>query len=269
MLLMGVWVILPAPRIAGLAASAMVFPHARAQIRGLAPHIANPSVRLPVVRVPLNSATHKFLHRATSVGPPSEPRPSLNNAAVSLPLLASRARRNTLDHPRRKRILREIQEHPGIPCTELGRNLGIGKGVLVFHLRCLEKEGLVRHRTLNHGKYFHVPDVREPPSVLSLTTRKRQVLATITTSPALTESQLAKELRLSPRTMGHHLRDLRALGLVLSVHFGHRLVWLAARENRNYSIPDHKSYGPKEAMPPRREEDAPTREEPLLAAPKP
>lgn len=264
----GVCVLLPALLTSSQLASPTPLFHAVTHIKLLARDHVGLSLRVPLVSPPPRAVTPKLRHPAGFSGPSPNPHPSSANAPFPFAILASRARRGILDHPRRKRILHEIQEHPGITYTELGRDLGIARGVLAFHLRCLEKDGLVRHRILNHGRYFQVPGAREPPSVLTLTTRKRQVLATIRTTPALTESELAKELRLSPRTMGYHLRNLRALGLVFSVHVRHRLVWLAARENRNYSIPDHKTYPPVEAVRLRRETDVP-RGGPFLPAPMP
>ncbi len=256
LLIAGLYAVLPSAQPASVSHGGILPADGGAPARGFVRHFAQPLPRAVPPPGSNNSRHDRFPRSSEPSRPHSKIRRWLHNVIPPLPFLAFRARTKLLDHPRRRRIMQEIKKDPGIRLTELGRHLGISKGVLAFHLRSLEGDRLVIRRTCNRRTYLFPAESHEPLPVSPLTTRKGQVLATIRSSAGLGERELAQALDMNPRTAGYHLRGLRALGLAWSTRVGHRFLWLAIAESPNYSILDHKAYEVIGPVRPRREEDA-------------
>lgn len=139
-----------------------------------------------------------------------------------LPLYTRLAKSQLLDHERRDALHRLVQENPGITLTELQRRADLQVGVLVHHLRQLERHGLVVSRKEGRHRRFHpagrrLPEVRAEPA---LTDMQRKILDLLDQGP-LSRGEVAHRLGLTQQGANYHLKNLERAGhLVVELEGG-------------------------------------------------
>lgn len=116
-----------------------------------------------------------------------------------------------LDHARRDTIVQLVRQNPGIRFSDMKKQLGVGSGVLVHHLRVLEREGFVRAKRDRFRTRFYAPG-HGVPQGLELTDRQRDILAAVSAHPGIGPSELADRLGLNRGTVHHHAKRLAAMG---------------------------------------------------------
>lgn len=162
-------------------------------------------------------------------GPPlASPPPFANFAPLTIPFVLASARIRTeqiLEHPTRKRIFEEIRRRPGIHYRELLRSLGISNGTLAYHLRQLENAGCVRSARAHGRKLLRTRQDELDGEVLLLTDRDRELLILLSEARASRMDELGVRCGLKASGVEHHLRRLRALGLVQTSREGRALVF--------------------------------------------
>lgn len=117
----------------------------------------------------------------------------------------------------RQRILRAIERSPGLHFRELQRRLATGTGILDYHLRRLEKQGLVKaEKKRGNRRFFPVGFSEADREVLSLLRAHtcRHLLLALLEHPGLSHRDLTRRLELSPSSITWSLQRLDAHGLL-------------------------------------------------------
>lgn len=119
----------------------------------------------------------------------------------------------------RKKILELIRSKPGTYLREIERELGMGIGMLTYHLKVLTDAGMIRtEREGNHIRYFlsndFVPRDRKALSYLR-NRSSRNILIHALDRGAVGLGQMSELTGLSPSTLNYHLKRLASAGLIV------------------------------------------------------
>lgn len=154
-------------------------------------------------------------------------RPDLRGL-LAAPLVALYARvrpSEALSHATRERIHSLVRERPGVGYAELMRETGLGAGVLVHHLRVLERARLVVSR--RHGLSRRLYPAGHPEEDEPQGTRAQERVLRELREASLTQRELGDRLRLSQQGVSYHLRNLERAGRVRSEPAGAERRWRA------------------------------------------
>ncbi len=125
---------------------------------------------------------------------------------------------------RTRKVLEFIKENPGLNFNELSRRLGLAKGDLQYHLRKLEKLGLVVSRRSGLKRHYFPAGVfsEKEKDVLTLLSSEnvREIIMYMVAKPGVTQKELCEGLALSPPTVNYYISKLQELGLVQSMRDG-------------------------------------------------
>lgn len=129
----------------------------------------------------------------------------------------------------RQQILSVVERVPGIPVSELQKELGgIGAGVFYHHLGKLKASGLIETRdTISNTRVFlagRAPPVEES-ILLSATTR--WVASCILKKPGRSSAEVAKEMGFAQRVVRRHLKRLTEEGFITIRRKGLRVTYAA------------------------------------------
>ena len=133
---------------------------------------------------------------------------------VLFPLYVRRKRNEALEHQTRGMILGYVMVHPGDTYTDIKRNLMLSNGTLSYHLRVMEREGLVRSRPRGPHKLFYPLGVRVPEDGGGLHEIQMRMLGAVREVPGLAVKDIAGALGITSQHALYHLRSLAAKGLI-------------------------------------------------------
>lgn len=123
-----------------------------------------------------------------------------------------------LAHPTRQKILESIDADPGIHFAELAKRSRLSFGVLTHHLKKLvHVEEVVVHEAKGYTCYFRVGSVdRRLMALVPLlkSDGARKVMEAVRQHPGQNVSTLAVHAGLSPSVVHHHIKRMKASGLV-------------------------------------------------------
>lgn len=135
----------------------------------------------------------------------------LLKALTVLGLFSRFDRDEVLDHERRDRLYQYIKANPGPSFSDLKRELVIGNGTLIHHLRILETQEFVKVVRDGFRTRFYVRGPRVQPETY-LTRTQKALLDAIQANPGLTQKELAQFLGLPRESVFYHARKLEAAG---------------------------------------------------------
>lgn len=144
--------------------------------------------------------------------------------AALAPLYSRLAPSSLLDHRKRETIYKLVEQEPGIHFSALLAQTGLPNGVLVHHLRQLERHRLIASRREGALRRFavslaHVP----PPPPKPLTPMQARVLDLLAARPH-TQREIAAALGLTQQGANRHVKALERRGL-LAIRY-HEGTWL-------------------------------------------
>ncbi|HWH09337.1 MAG TPA: winged helix-turn-helix transcriptional regulator [Candidatus Thermoplasmatota archaeon] len=127
-------------------------------------------------------------------------------------------RSDLLDNQHRDRVYKLIQETPGLGVSEISKETGLGWGTTVYHLDRLERAGFVAsERGGLHKCYYPVgtvrPEARKGMGALKADTT-RSIAEYLLARPGATQTELCKDLNLSPSQASKQVSKLEEAGLV-------------------------------------------------------
>lgn len=151
-----------------------------------------------------------------------------------LTVLYSRLRQSDLlDNAARRRIYDLVQEKPGIHFKAVASALGIGRGATMYHLRVLERGGLLTRVSLRGWRRYYltgtVPHRELRGKAVLESPSARTVYEAVRREPGLTVAELARRVEVSRPAAHKAVERLRAAGLLEKVPEG-RVVRVTARE---------------------------------------
>ncbi len=119
----------------------------------------------------------------------------------------------------RRIILELIRSKPGTYLRELERELGMGIGMLTYHLKVLTDAGMIRtEKEGNHIRYFvsndFVPQDRKALSYLR-NRSSRNILIHALDRGMVGLAQMSELTGLTPSTLNYHLKRLTSAGLIV------------------------------------------------------
>ena len=108
-------------------------------------------------------------------------------------------------------IIDVIEKNPGIKFREIMRETGMKNGVLSYHTRKLENNGVVKVERSSRQTRFYPLGVTTEESVLIKSLRQetpRQILLSLIDVKALTFNNIIEKVRRSPSTVSVYLSQL-------------------------------------------------------------
>lgn len=138
---------------------------------------------------------------------------------------------SVLELPTRRRVFRQIVDHPGMYLRELQRALAMPMGALEYHLGQLEHAGLVAVVHEENKRFFPASIDASEKRALALMRQRpaRRVMIQLLEQGELTRGGLLARSELPPSTLSYYLAKLVDAGLVERRPLG--------REN-HYSLTD-------------------------------
>lgn len=135
------------------------------------------------------------------------------------PLYTRLAPSALLEQEKRETLHHLIVQEPGIHFSALAHRTGLPNGVLVHHLRTLEKHRLiVSRRDGALRRYAAASDAFPPPPPRPVTPAQARVLELLREAPR-TQGEIAAALGLSQQGANRHVKALERRGL-LSIRYG-------------------------------------------------
>lgn len=134
-------------------------------------------------------------------------------------LYARIAKERLLDHGARERLLARVRETPGAPLADLARAADLPRNTAVYHLRRLEKEGLVSSVRQGRVRLYFAPGTREhrenADALAALRHPTTRAIAThIGSAPGLDQRALCEAMGLTPSLAHWHATRLEGAGVV-------------------------------------------------------
>jgi predicted transcriptional regulator len=118
----------------------------------------------------------------------------------------------------RKRVNDYITSHPGTHARRIGKELGLSRGDLQYHLYVLEKEGLIKTRRRGLYKFVFPSKLfgEKQEIVLSLLSQETpsEILLFLIQTPGATQTDLVAHLKFSAATVSWHMDRMVADGVV-------------------------------------------------------
>ncbi|MBI2078947.1 MAG: helix-turn-helix domain-containing protein [Euryarchaeota archaeon] len=146
----------------------------------------------------------------------------------------------------RRRIYEHIRRMPGVHLRQIQRDLGMSMGTLEYHLRRLEKSGLLVTRETNRFKsYFALGELdrRDKDYLYYLRQRMpRKIAAEIARDAELPLKQLVQRMPIAPSTLSFHLKKLVRSQIVLEYAQGREKYLKLANPIRMHRL--LSTYGP-------------------------
>ncbi|WP_298666260.1 winged helix-turn-helix transcriptional regulator [uncultured Methanofollis sp.] len=167
-----------------------------------------------VTRLPVAHALSHFLLLICFV--PLLVAPStLLSVLISFAVLGTRSRqsKSVLSNPVRSEIIACIRANPGIPFSEIVREIGSNTGTVQYHLWVLRKEGyLIASRVDGQSGYF-LPgqgySMIEQQVMICLRNRTgRKILCLLIQRPGINQSRIAEILGLSRSAVAWHMKRM-------------------------------------------------------------
>lgn len=135
-------------------------------------------------------------------------------------------RHNVLEHPMRRSLLEQVEEHPGVHLRELANRHGTAVTNTQWHLRKLEQAGLVKTEKVQ-GRRLYYPTrggVAAKDQALKNAAvqnpNAQRILDYLGSNAGTNQRNLADALDMNPGTVRWHLRKMESAGLVTCVQNG-------------------------------------------------
>ena len=133
-------------------------------------------------------------------------------------------REKVLDNFTRGEIRGYIVANPGDHYTSIKQALHLKNGTLAFHLKKLEKEGMVKSQVDGIYRRYYPADMKVPePDGGSLTEVQKIVLAKVSETPGISQKDIAGLLNVSTSTIAYHIESLIKKGRVRQEKSGIRV----------------------------------------------
>lgn len=129
-----------------------------------------------------------------------------------------------LELDNRRKIFRFISQNPGAYFREIQKELGLGTGVLEYHLSYLVKKDLLSTEMVGKKRRYFVSDEIPHPDKKTIGLMRQKVLRRIVIhtimNPNCSFQDLKKEFEISKSTLSFHLRKLEDAEIVESFKKG-------------------------------------------------
>jgi predicted transcriptional regulator len=131
-----------------------------------------------------------------------------------MPLYVKLRRVEVLDHYTRGQIHGYIIANPGEHYNSIRAQLRLKNGTLAYHLRVLEREGFVKTARDGMFKRFYPEKASIPRRKSEFSAIQEIVLENVSSSPGITQNELARKMGVSSQVVNYHVRNLVNAGVL-------------------------------------------------------
>lgn len=137
-----------------------------------------------------------------------------------LPLYTKLNRDQILDHYTRGKIHGYILANPGDHYNSIRKTLGIPNGSFAYHLRVLEREGVIKSRRDGVYKRFYPSGMRIPSNGSQLKEIQRLIFKKVKETPGISQKEMASFLGLASSTIHYHAQILIGADIIKPKRMG-------------------------------------------------
>ncbi len=134
--------------------------------------------------------------------------------AFFLPLYTRLQKEELLDNETRGLIRGCIISDPGIYYKEIARRLRLGNGAAVYHLRALEREGLIKSRSDGRLRRFYPAEMNLAEAPVSLNRMQQVIFDMLRERQGLSQLEIASHLEASYPTVHRHINRMAKMGVL-------------------------------------------------------
>jgi len=194
-------------------------------------HVGNESARAGAMPVRTWSST-AFTIRVGGPGAPSFPWTTAAIAAglvvfVAAALVALQhtrlVREEILQREVRRLIYECIQGHPGSSFTEIRNAVGLRNGVAAYHLRVLEKQGLVHTKKGRHYRWYYPNGDVSLWRGFPLSALQKSLLEEVHRAPGIGIRELARNVNHHHASVAYNVKGLAREGLLRTQRTGRKI----------------------------------------------
>jgi predicted transcriptional regulator/uncharacterized membrane protein len=151
---------------------------------------------------------------------------------ILVPLYTRLKPEQVTDHFVRGQILGYVKANPGETYTRIRKALGLSNGTFVYHSRILESQGHIRSVKDGANRRFYPADMRIPSDVkdVQLNQVQRMIYTIVMEYPGISQSRIAKMVKLAPSTVNYHVNIMTKVGIVERKRSGRLSLIFAADE---------------------------------------
>jgi WD40 repeat protein/predicted ArsR family transcriptional regulator len=139
-----------------------------------------------------------------------------------LPLFAKIRKKHPLENKMRELIYEYIELYPGENYTAIKKTLGLANGTLVYHLKILKEENLIRSVSEGRYKRFYpiesdkldLSRIYEHEGMQMLTELEEKIIEKIEEKPEISQVEVAKSLGVSRQLVNYHITKLVKAGVL-------------------------------------------------------
>jgi predicted transcriptional regulator len=143
---------------------------------------------------------------------------------IFVPFLAKIRKRHPLENQMRDLIYKYIEHNPGENYSKIKKTLGLANGTLVYHLKILTKENLIKSITQGRRRRFYPIELEildnnliyEFDEPQMLTKIQKDILNKISEEPGISKIEMAKSIGVSRQLLNYHLNKLVKFGILKS-----------------------------------------------------
>jgi DNA-binding MarR family transcriptional regulator len=134
--------------------------------------------------------------------------------SVIAPLYSRIKKEEVLDNFVRGQLFGHISEKPGMCFSELKRKVKRANGTVTYHLRTLERDGLIK--SYRHGirKVFFPSSMKVPKGYFELTKSQRVIFKVIKANPGVSQRDISRNTGISKSMICRIVNDLRQKGII-------------------------------------------------------
>jgi|GEM_PF-4057711 len=119
-----------------------------------------------------------------------------------------------LDNFIRGQLYGHIYENPGLTFTELKERISRPNGTVVFHLKAMEREGLIRSVRQGIHRLFFPGNMKIKEEFFELLEPERAVYKMVKLHPGISQVELSNRTGIPPTTVNRYIHHLREKGLM-------------------------------------------------------
>jgi len=127
-------------------------------------------------------------------------------------------RLSLLLNPIRRRIYEVVCESPGIYCYRIASELATSHGTLDWHLRKLEKEGLISSTKFGGKRIYYPRKLSSAESAKAFAALRsktaQEIFRMVINSPGMNQQEIADVVEVHHDTVRYHLSRFESVGLV-------------------------------------------------------
>jgi predicted transcriptional regulator len=131
-----------------------------------------------------------------------------------IPLYTRIKKEKVLDRFTRGQIYQFIKNNPGETYNSIKRGVSLSNGSTTYHLRVLEREGLVHSKRNGTFRHFYPASMKLPKKVFRLSPVQKAMIEILRESPGISQVRLSEETGMTTSALNYHVKLLSEAGII-------------------------------------------------------